>query len=236
MLFKRFADIDGIDLELATEDVDRFCDAVELLAPTFGGINLEDIKAPESFIIEERLRERCDIPVMHDDQHGTAIIAAAGLVNALRITDRSLADIRMVVNGAGAAAIATLSLLKSMGMPNENAVMCDSRGVIYRGRTEGMNQWKSIHAVETDLRTLDEAMDGFGCDEDKISETLAVCVCVCVCVCVRVCMFVLMLWYVITRARLRDEIRLWARNWRLGWTLLQPPPTPPPPPPPPHYQ
>ena len=177
VLFKRFADIDGIDLELATEDVDRFCDAVEVMAPSFGGINLEDIKAPESFIIEERLRERCDIPVMHDDQHGTAIIAAAGLVNALQLTGRTLADMRMVVNGAGAAAIATLSLLKSMGMPAENAVMCDSRGVIYRGRSDGMNQWKSIHAVETDLRTLEEAMNGadvfFGLSvKDAISQDM----------------------------------------------------------------
>ena len=160
VLFKRFADIDGIDLEFDTEDVDRFCEAVEVMASSFGGINLEDIKAPESFIIEERLRENLDVPVMHDDQHGTAIIAAAGLINALELTGRSLSDMRMVVNGAGAAAIATLSLLKAMGMPPENAVMCDSRGVIYRGRTEGMNQWKSMHAVETDLRTLEEAMDG----------------------------------------------------------------------------
>ena len=160
VLFKRFADIDGIDLEFDTEDVDRFCEAVEVMASSFGGINLEDIKAPESFIIEERLRENLDVPVMHDDQHGTAIIAAAGLINALELTGRSLSDMRIVVNGAGAAAVATLSLLKAMGMPPENAVMCDSRGVIYRGRTEGMNQWKSMHAVETDLRTLEEAMDG----------------------------------------------------------------------------
>ena len=159
VLFKRFADIDGIDLEFDTEDVDRFCEAVEVMASSFGGINLEDIKAP-SFIIEERLRENLDVPVMHDDRHGTAIIAAAGLINALELTGRSLSDMRIVVNGAGAAAVATLSLLKAMGMPAENAVMCDSRGVIYRGRTEGMNQWKSMHAVETDLRTLEEAMDG----------------------------------------------------------------------------
>ena len=160
VLFKRFADIDGVDIEVATEDVEEFIKAVELIAPSFGGINLEDIKAPESFIIEERLKESCDIPVMHDDQHGTAIIAAAGLLNSLQLIGKNLQDIRLVVNGAGAAALASVNLLKAMGMPGENIIMADSKGVIYRGRQEGMNQWKSGVAVETKLRTLDEAMNG----------------------------------------------------------------------------
>jgi malate dehydrogenase (oxaloacetate-decarboxylating)(NADP+) len=161
-LFKRFADIDSIDLEIDTRDVDAFVNCVRYLHPAFGGINLEDIKAPECFIIEERLRELLDIPVFHDDQHGTAIIAAAGLINALHLTGRSLETTRMVVNGAGAAGIACVELLKTMGLPAGNAVLCDTRGVIYRGRTEGMNQWKSAHAVETKARTLAEAIEG--CD------------------------------------------------------------------------
>ena len=136
VLFKRFADIDGVDIEVATEDVEEFIKAVELIAPSFGGINLEDIKAPESFIIEERLKESCDIPVMHDDQHGTAIIAAAGLLNSLQLIGKNLQDIRLVVNGAGAAALASVNLLKAMGMPGENIIMADSKGVIYRGRQE----------------------------------------------------------------------------------------------------
>jgi len=160
VLFKRFADIDSIDLEVATEDVDAFVDCVKLLAPTFGGINLEDIKAPECFVIEQRLRELMDIPVFHDDQHGTAIIAAAGLVNALDLTGRSLATTRMVVNGAGSAGIACVELIKAMGMPHENVVLCDTKGVIYQGRTEGMNQWKSAHSVPTEARTLADAMAG----------------------------------------------------------------------------
>ena len=159
-LFKRFADIDSIDLEIDTKDVDEFVNCVRFLHPSFGGINLEDIRAPECFVIEERLRELLDIPVFHDDQHGTAIIATAGLINALHLTKRELKDIKMVVNGAGAASIACVELLKSMGLPGENAILCDTRGVIYRGRTGGMNQWKSAHAVETKARSLAEALDG----------------------------------------------------------------------------
>ncbi len=160
VLFKRFADIDAIDIELATEDVDRIIDAVELMEPSFGGINLEDIKAPECFVIEQTLRERMNIPVFHDDQHGTAIISAAGLINACYLTGRDFADIKMVVNGAGAASISCTELAKAMGVKPNNVILCDSKGVIYRGRTEGMNQWKSAHAVETDARTLDEAIEG----------------------------------------------------------------------------
>jgi malate dehydrogenase (oxaloacetate-decarboxylating)(NADP+) len=159
-LFKRFADIDSIDLEIDTREVDEFIDCVRFLHPAFGGINLEDIKAPECFIIEERLRELLDIPVFHDDQHGTAIIAAAGLINALHLTGRSLDRARMVVNGAGAASIACVDLLKKMGLPAGNVVLCDTRGVVWRGRTEGMNQWKSAHAVETQARSLAEALEG----------------------------------------------------------------------------
>jgi malate dehydrogenase (oxaloacetate-decarboxylating)(NADP+) len=159
-LFKRFADIDSIDLEIDTKDVDEFVNCVRFLHPSFGGINLEDIRAPECFVIEERLRELLDIPVFHDDQHGTAIIATAGLINALHLTKRELKDIKMVVNGAGAASIACVELLKTMGLPNGNVVLCDTRGVVYRGRTDGMNQWKSAHAVETDARSLADAMKG----------------------------------------------------------------------------
>jgi len=160
VLFKRFADIDAIDLELDTEDVDTMVDCVRALGNSFGGINLEDIKAPECFIIEQRLRELLDIPVFHDDQHGTAIITAAGLLNAIDLTGRNVKKTKMVVNGAGAASVACVELIKSMGVPNDNIVMCDSKGVIYQGREDGMNQWKSAHAVQTDLRTLKEAMAG----------------------------------------------------------------------------
>ncbi|PZU57152.1 MAG: NADP-dependent malic enzyme [Sphingobium sp.] len=160
VLFKRFADVDSIDLELATEDPDAFINAVALMEPSFGGINLEDIKAPECFIIEQTLKERMNIPVFHDDQHGTAIIAAAGLINAALLTNRELKDLKVVVNGAGAASIACTELVKAMGVPNDQVIMCDSKGVIYQGRTEGMNQWKSAHAVKTDARTLKEAMKG----------------------------------------------------------------------------
>ena len=159
-LFKRFADIDSIDLEIDTRDVDEFVNCVRFLHPAFGGINLEDIKAPECFIIEERLRELLEIPVFHDDQHGTAIIATAGLINALHLTGRTLDRAKMVVNGAGAASIACVELLKTMGLPSQNVVLCDTRGVIYRGRTDGMNQWKSAHAVETKARSLAEAIEG----------------------------------------------------------------------------
>jgi malate dehydrogenase (oxaloacetate-decarboxylating)(NADP+) len=160
VLFKRFADVDGFDLEVSTEDVDEFVNCVRFLGASFGGINLEDIKAPECFIIEQRLRELMDIPVFHDDQHGPAIIAASGLINACDLTGRKLEDIKLVINGAGAAAIACCELVKSMGVSPDNVIMCDSRGVIYKGREDGMNQWKSAHAAETDARTLEEAMDG----------------------------------------------------------------------------
>lgn len=160
VLFKRFADVDAIDLELATEDPDAFINAVALLEPSFGGINLEDIKAPECFIIEQALKERMKIPVMHDDQHGTAIISAAGLINACEITGRDLGDVKVVVNGAGAAAIACTELIKAMGVSPANVIMCDRKGVIYQGRQEGMDQWKSAHAAVTEARTLEEALVG----------------------------------------------------------------------------
>jgi malate dehydrogenase (oxaloacetate-decarboxylating)(NADP+) len=160
VLFKRFADVDSIDIEVKTEDSQRFIDAVELLEPTFGGINLEDIAAPECFIIEQTLREKMNIPVFHDDQHGTAIISAAGLINACLLTGRNLRDIKVVCNGAGAAAIACTELIKAMGVPHGNVIMCDRKGVIYQGRTEGMDQWKSAHAVPTETRTLAEAIKG----------------------------------------------------------------------------
>ncbi|WP_372804574.1 NADP-dependent malic enzyme [Loktanella salsilacus] len=158
VLFKRFADVNSIDIELDTEDPDAFCNAVRLMGPTFGGINLEDIKAPECFIIEQRLKEEMDIPVFHDDQYGTAVICAAGLLNALHISGKKIEDVRIVLNGAGAAGIACLELLKSMGATHDNCIMCDTKGVIYQGRTEGMNQWKSAHAANTPARSLAEAM------------------------------------------------------------------------------
>jgi malate dehydrogenase (oxaloacetate-decarboxylating)(NADP+) len=160
VLFKRFAGIDGVDLEIDTKDVDAFVNCVRYLHPAFGGINLEDIKAPECFIIEQRLRELLDIPVFHDDQHGTAIIATAALLNALDLTGRELKSIKMVVNGAGAASIACVELLKSMGLAHDNVILCDTKGVVYQGRSEGMNQWKSAHAINTKRRTLTEALDG----------------------------------------------------------------------------
>jgi malate dehydrogenase (oxaloacetate-decarboxylating)(NADP+) len=162
VLFKRFADVDGIDLEVDTKDVDEFVNCVRFLGASFGGVNLEDIRAPECFIIEQRLRELLDIPVFHDDQHGTAIITAAGLINALHLTGRTPGDTRIVFNGAGASAIACAELFMSMGVQATHMVMCDSKGVIYKGRTEGMNQWKSAHAADTEARTLAEAM--VGCD------------------------------------------------------------------------
>ncbi len=159
VLFKRFADVDAIDIELATEDPEAIINAVALMEPSFGGINLEDIKAPECFVIEQALRERMKIPVMHDDQHGTAIISAAGLLNACYLTGRDLKDVRMVVNGAGASAIACTALIKAMGVPHENVLMCDRSGVIYPGR-DNVDQWKSAHAVPTNRRTLEEALEG----------------------------------------------------------------------------
>ena len=160
VLFKRFADVNSIDIELDTEDPEAFINAVKLMGPTFGGINLEDIKAPECFIIEQRLKEVMDIPVFHDDQHGTAVICAAGLINALHLSGKKIKDVRIVLNGAGAAGIACIELLKAMGAQHDNCIVCDTKGVIYQGRKEGMNQWKSAHAANTDLRTLEEAMKG----------------------------------------------------------------------------
>ncbi|MGI8944500.1 MAG: NADP-dependent malic enzyme [Qipengyuania sp.] len=159
VLFKRFADVDSIDIELDTEDPEKFIEAVALMEPSFGGINLEDIAAPECFIIEQALRERMNIPVMHDDQHGTAIIATAGLINACRLTGRDLKKVRMVVNGAGASALACTALIKSVGVPHENVIVCDRSGPIYPGR-ENVDQWKSAHAVPTEARSLEEALDG----------------------------------------------------------------------------
>ena len=159
-LFKRFADVDGIDLCIDTEDPDELINCVRYLGPSFGGINLEDIKAPECFVIEQRLRELMDIPVFHDDQHGTAIVAAAGVINACHLTGRALKDTKLVVNGAGAAAIACVELLKAMGMRPNHVILADTKGVVYQGRTEGMNQWKSAHAVQTSARTLAEALVG----------------------------------------------------------------------------
>ncbi|HTS41466.1 MAG TPA: NADP-dependent malic enzyme [Xanthobacteraceae bacterium] len=162
VLFKRFADIDSIDLEVSTEDPDEFINCVKFLGKGWGGINLEDIKAPECFIIEEKLRTLLDIPVFHDDQHGTAIIAAAGLLNALDLTGRDIKETKLVCNGAGAAGIACLELLKSIGFAPGNLILCDTKGVIYQGRKEGMNQWKSGYAAKTSARTLDDALEG--CD------------------------------------------------------------------------
>ena len=159
-LFKRFADINSIDLELDSENPEEIISAVRLLGTGFGGINLEDIKAPECFVIEQRLKNEMDIPVFHDDQHGTAVICAAGLINALKISSKRIEECRIVVNGAGAAGIACLELVKAMGARTDNCIACDSRGVIHKGRTEGMNQWKSAHAAQTDARTLEEAMVG----------------------------------------------------------------------------
>ncbi|MBM3618917.1 MAG: NADP-dependent malic enzyme, partial [Alphaproteobacteria bacterium] len=160
ILFKRFADIDAIDIEVDTTNVDEFVNCVKLLGPSWGGINLEDIAAPDCFIIEQRLRETMDIPVFHDDQHGTAIIATAGLINAAHMTGRKFEDLKVVVLGAGSAGIACLELIKTMGIKHDNALLIDKEGVIYKGRETGMNQWKSAHAANTDRRTLAEAMEG----------------------------------------------------------------------------
>ncbi|MCC8369412.1 MAG: NADP-dependent malic enzyme [Rickettsia endosymbiont of Oxypoda opaca] len=158
VLFKNFADIDAIDLEINTEDPEEFINAVKYLNYSFGGINLEDIKAPECFIIEEKLKSLMEIPVFHDDQYGTAIITAAGLINAAHLTNRSFSDLKIVVNGAGAAAIACIELLIALGADKSNIILCDTKGVIYKGRTSGMNKWKELYAQETGLRTLSEAM------------------------------------------------------------------------------
>jgi len=160
VLFKRFADVDSIDIEVTTQDVEEFITTVRNIGPTFGGINLEDIKSPECFIIESRLRDDLDIPVFHDDQHGTAIIAAAGLLNACELTGRNLKDIKVVVSGAGAAGLSCISLIKQLGVPNDNVIVCDREGVVYRGRPTGMDQFKSVHAIDTKARTLADAMAG----------------------------------------------------------------------------
>jgi malate dehydrogenase (oxaloacetate-decarboxylating)(NADP+) len=158
VLFKNFADIDSIDLEIDTTDPDEFVNAVKYLNYSFGGINLEDIKSPECFIIEEKLKSCMQIPVFHDDQHGTAIIAAAGLINAAYLTNRSFDSLKIVVSGAGAAAIACIELLIALSVDKKNVILCDKIGVVYQGRQEGMNKWKELYAVETDLRTLSDAM------------------------------------------------------------------------------
>lgn len=163
VLFKRFADIDSIDIEMSSTDTEEIITTVKNISPTFGGINLEDIKSPECFIIESRLKELCDIPVFHDDQHGTAIIATAGLINACEITGRKMEDLKVAVSGAGAAGLSCISLIKSLGVKHENVIVCDREGVVYRGRTNGMDQFKSAHAVDTPLRTLAEAMVGADC-------------------------------------------------------------------------
>lgn len=160
VLFKKFADIDCIDIEVDCTDPDEFINAVKYLGPSWGGINLEDIKAPECFIIEEKLKELMDIPVFHDDQHGTAIITAAGLINAVFLTKRKMSDIKIVVNGAGAAAMACINLIISLGVAKNNVILCDTRGVIYKGRPDGMNKWKEEKASDTKCRTLAEAMNG----------------------------------------------------------------------------
>ena len=160
VLFKRFADIDSIDLEIDSQDANEIINSIKNFACSFGGINLEDIAAPDCFIIEEKLKELLDIPVFHDDQHGTAIITTAALINALDISGKSIKDIKVVVNGAGASAIACTNLFKNSGVPNENVTMLDRKGVVYRGRTEGMDQWKSVHAIETKNRTLEQAIKG----------------------------------------------------------------------------
>ncbi|MBN1970441.1 MAG: malate dehydrogenase [Candidatus Delongbacteria bacterium] len=160
VLFKRFADVDVFDIEIATEDPDDIIKFVKLMEPTVGGVNLEDIKAPECFYIEEKLKEICNIPIFHDDQHGTAIISAAGLLNALEITGKNIKDIKVVFNGAGAAGISCAKLFITMGVTKENVIMCDTKGVIYKGRKEGMNDYKEFFAVDTDKRTLEDAMKG----------------------------------------------------------------------------
>ncbi len=160
VLFKRFADVDSIDIEISSRDPDEIITVVKNIGVSFGGINLEDIKSPECFRIETELQELLDIPVFHDDQHGTAVISAAGLINACYITGRELKDLKLVLNGAGAAGIASLELVKAMGVRSENCIAVDSKGVIYKGRTESMNQWKSAHAVDTKKRTLAEAIEG----------------------------------------------------------------------------
>ena len=158
VLFKKFADIDVFDLELDTTDVDRFVDAVSLMEPCFGGINLEDIKAPECFEIERRLREQMNIPVFHDDQHGTAITVAAGIINGLKVAEKDISTVKLICSGAGAAALACLDLLVALGLPKDQITVIDIEGVVYRGRTELMDEYKSRYAIDTETRTLDEVI------------------------------------------------------------------------------
>ncbi len=160
VLFKRFADVDVFDIEINTRDVEKLIETITLLEPTFGGINLEDIKAPECFVIERRLKKALSIPVFHDDQHGTAIISGAGLINAMEISGKKIGDIKVVVNGAGAAGIACSNFYVHLGIKKENIVLCDTRGVIYKGRTQGMNEYKEAYAVDTQDRTLADAVKG----------------------------------------------------------------------------
>jgi malate dehydrogenase (oxaloacetate-decarboxylating)(NADP+) len=160
VLFKKFADIDSFDIEVDETDIDKFCDAIAVLEPSFGGINLEDIKAPECFEIEKRLKERMNIPVFHDDQHGTAIIVSAAFTNWLKIAGRKITDVRLVANGAGASAMACLNLLVEVGLPKDNITVCDREGVIYKGRKEGMDPYKEKYAVDTNARSLNDAMEG----------------------------------------------------------------------------
>jgi malate dehydrogenase (oxaloacetate-decarboxylating)(NADP+) len=160
VLFKRFADIDSFDIEVTTQDPDEFITVVKNITPSFGGINLEDIKSPECFIIEAALQDLADIPVFHDDQHGTAIIAAAGLINALEVTGKRIEDVKVVLCGAGAAGLSSISLIKAMGVKAENTTVVDIHGVVYRGRKVEMDQWKALHATDTPKRTLAEAMVG----------------------------------------------------------------------------
>lgn len=163
VLFKRFADIDSFDVEVTTKDADEFCTVVRNIGASWGGINLEDIASPDCFIIEQRLREELNVPVFHDDQHGTAIIAAAGLINACHITGRKMEDLKVAVSGAGAAGLSVSGLIRHLGVRGENILLCDSKGVLYEGRTERMDQFKSAFTVKTDKRTLAEAMDGADC-------------------------------------------------------------------------
>ncbi len=159
-LFKRFAGVDAVDIEVETEDVAEFINIVQRIGKTWGGINLEDIKAPECFIIEEKLKELLDIPVFHDDQHGTAIVAAAALTNALEITNKQIQNTRIIINGAGAAGIACAKMFLSLGIASENLILCDTKGVIYKGREQGINPWKVKYANDTNTRTLEEAIAG----------------------------------------------------------------------------
>ncbi len=163
VLFKRFADIDSFDVEVQTKEIDEFCTVVRNIGATWGGINLEDIASPECFLIEQRLRDELDIPVFHDDQHGTAIIAAAGLINACHITGRDLGEVKVAVSGAGAAALSVAGLIRNLGVKAENILMCDSSGVLYEGRTHRIDQFKSAFMVKTDKRTLAEAVEGADC-------------------------------------------------------------------------